>query len=358
VDAEATAAVLDAAVLRGKRTLVGLPDNLGTRSRTGLVRLRGGAGAEAASTSGLTHLAIFDGLRVKVSGTVGLRVVASGSAATSTVDYQLPLMAIDLPDGRQVQLDQAGRSFDFAIPSAGTEPPPGMPVLPTNVLPELLGALPGGPAALPALPDVLGKLNRDGARPADDHGVSPSAGSAQPPTVPGLPALAGVPAVGGLLGGTGRIATSANQNSLVLRLTGGEMSKEIADSGVHAKAVSLRVKLLLVRGAATTTLVDLGIGVLEVAATAPGRSGSGERGDRGSGSGGYGSGGDEPAGEEPTGSPSPSPTGKGGPQPTGGGGKLPVTGTGLTAVLGAGVVLLLAGRLLMVLARRRGTPLT
>jgi hypothetical protein len=257
-----------------------------------------------------------------------------------------------------VTLDQAGRSFDFALPAPGGQALPGMPMLPTNTLPELLGALPGGAAALP----ILGALGRGPVEPGDiaavpptEHGRragsggSPSAGAAQPPSIPGLPALVGVPAVGGLLGGVGRVVTE--NAAVVLRLTGGELSSEVADTGVHAKAISLRLKLLLVRGEDTTTLIDLCIGVLEVAATAPATL-TRERGNDG-----YGGDGGDAVGTPtptPTATPSPSPDGglAGGEGPTGGS-RLPLTGNALTAVLGAGVLLLLAGRLLQVIARRR-----
>jgi hypothetical protein len=182
--------------------------------------------------------------------------------------------------------------------------------------------------------------------------VPPSAGSAAPPSVPGLPPLAGVPAVGGLLGGGSALPTTFGQNSLILRLSGGEISKEITDTGVHAKAITLRLKVILARGEAVNTLIDLCVGVLEVAATAPSAGTRGDRPDRGSGGGGYG--GDEPdagaAPEEPT-APEPGGGVAGGVVPTGS--KLPLTGINITAIVGAAVVLLLAGRLLMVMTRRR-----
>jgi LPXTG-motif cell wall-anchored protein len=352
-ESEASAGLTDMAVLPARRTLVGVADNQSTRSRTGLVRYQGRTGAEAATTSGLARLAIFEALKLRVFDTTSLRVVAAGSAAASTVEYHAPLIGVDLPDGRSVQLDQAGRSVDFAVPAAGTQPVPGLPTLPNSALPDLLGALPGGAAAVPALGGVLGGLPGRGlpgrGLPGGKEVVPPSAGSVAPPSVPGLPALIGVPAVGGLLGGVGSVPTTAGQSAIVLRLTGGELSKEVADSGVHAKAITLRLKLLLVRGDDVTTLIDLCIGVLEVAATAPGATSRDEG--RGRGSDGYG-------GDEPDDAPTPADTPK--PKPTGGvagtvpaASKLPLTGTNLTAVLIAGVVLLLGGRLLMVLARRR-----
>jgi hypothetical protein len=263
------------------------------------------------------------------------------------VDYQSPIVALDLPDGRSVKLDQANRSFDFAIPGPGTQPVPGMPMLPENTLPELLNAVPGGASAVPVLGKVLENLKGGG-----DTGVPDSAGSAKAPSVPGLPEMAGVPAVGGLIGGGRRLAATPTQTSLVLRLTGGEMAKEITDSGVHAKAISLRVKLLAVRSEGTTTLVDLALGVLEAAATAPPAPTAEGRGDgAGPARGHDGYGGD--AGEEPDAPPSasastPPPRVD---QPTGGGSRLPVTGTALSAAIGAGVVLLLVGR------RRTDPPL-
>lgn len=354
VESEASAALTDTAVLPAKRTVVGAVDNQYTRARTALVRTRGGGtGAEAETTSSLARLAIFDALRVRVVAPSRLRVVAGGSVKASTVEHQDPLIAVDLPDGRSVQLDQTTRALDFSLPGAGSQPVPGLPALPASALPDLLGAVPGGAAALPALGRVLG----DRGLPIDAKDtVSPSAGSVAPPTVPGLPALSGVPAVSGLVGGVGKLPT-VGQNSLILRLSGGEVSQEVTDAGVHAKAITTRLKLLLVRGDAVNTLIDLCIGVLEVAATAPAPA---ERG-RGSGSGkddgntasGYGSGygGEQP--DQPTDTPTPAPSRgvAGGVVPTGN--KLPLTGLNVTALLGAAVVILLAGRLLIVVARRR-----
>jgi hypothetical protein len=344
-------------VLPARRTLVGVPDNQSTKASTALIRYQGGTGAEAVTTSSLARLAIFEALRLRVSDPATLRVVAGGSAAASTVEYHAPLIAVDLPDGRSVQLDQAGRSFDFAVPAAGTQPVTGLPTLPAGALPDLLGGLPGGAAALPGLAGILGGGKSLPGLPGPpvkaEDAVGPSAGSITPPAAAGLPLLSGIPAVGGLLGGVGPAATSAGQNALVLRLTGGEMSKEIADNGVHAKAITLRLKLLLVRGDDVTTLIDLCIGVLEAAATAPPNTAVR---DEGRGRGGQGYGGDEPddtGSPAPADTPTPQPTGgvAGGPVPTGT--KLPLTGMNVTAVIGAAVVLLLGGRLLMVLARRR-----
>lgn len=354
VDAQSSAALADAAVLPGRRPLVAAEENLTTETHAGLVRHRGGTGAEAIAGGGLASLAILDALRVRVFKPVTLRTVASGRAETSTVDYQAPIIAVDLPDGREVKLDQANRSFDFAVPGPGAEAMPGMPILPNNTVPELLNAVPGGAAAVPVLGKVLESIQGAGGEP----GVKESAGSATAPSVPGLPEMAGVPAVGGLLGGTGRLATTPTQTALVLRLTGGELSKEITDSGVHAKAISLRVKLLVVRGEGTTTLVDLALGVLEAAATAPPAPESRDKnkdGDNGPTRGQPGYGGD--AGESPD-SPSPSASSPAprGDEPSGGGSRLPVTGSALSAAIGAGVVLLVLGRFLLILARRRPDP--
>jgi hypothetical protein len=348
-DAESTAALADAAVLPGRRPLVAVADNVTTGARATLVRHRGSTGAEAVSSGGLTSVAIFEAIRARVFNPVSLRVVATGSAATSVVDFQSPIVALDLPDGRSIKLDQANRSFDFAIPGPGTQPMPGMPMLPENTLPELLNAVPGGASAVPVLGTVLASLKG-----GNDSGVSESAGSAKAPSVPGLPEMAGVPAVGGLVGGGRRLATTPTQTSLVLRLTGGELAKEVTDSGVHAKAISLRVKLLAVRGEGTTTLVDLALGVLEAAATAPAPRAGGHGTGPTRGHDGYGG---DAAGEEPDTPPSASAsTPPQATEPTGGGSRLPVTGTALSAAIGAGVVLLLVGRFLLILARRRTDP--
>jgi hypothetical protein len=356
--AEAAAAVADTAVLPGTRPLLHAPNSLSTTARAGFVRHQGRAGVEAATSAGLANLALLETLRVRVVSQPKLRAVAAGSAARSTVEYTAPVLSVGRPDGPILELDQPTKTIDFAVPAAGASPLAGLPVLPGNPLPELLGALPGVSHLLPSLGGLLsGGSGADagsgaGAAATAESVVSTSAGSPGAPAVPGLAALSGVPAVGGLLGGAGPLAAPVGQTSVVLRLTSGELSKEITDAGVHAKAITLRVKLLVVRGEAVTTVLDLCVGVLEVAATAAAST-------RGEG-GGYG--GEEPSEtESPSAPASPSAgggsgSGSGGENPgsgTGQGSNLPVTGVALSVILGSGFALLATGRLLMVLARRR-----
>lgn len=126
-----------------------------------------------------------------------------------------------------------------------------------------------------------------------------------PPTVLGS-------VLSGLVSSLGSLGSAT-----IIRLSLGELRKQISDRSVEASASSIRLQLLTID---QTSLLDLSIGVLHVAATAP-----------------------PLAGTEPTGEP-----GCGGP-----GCRLPTTGWKVTAAVGAGVLLLFLGRLLFVLTARR-----
>jgi hypothetical protein len=229
----------------------------------------------------------------------------------------------------------------------GTGPLPGLPALPG------LGSLPG----LPALPDVTGD-DTGAAGGADARGGQPRPGTGEPKTRgTGNPGTEPVSPAGKPESG----AQATADGVVVLRLSIGELTKKVTDTGVHASAASLRVQLAVRArgaGAATsgaangagqgslggTSLCDLGIGVLDAQATAPKSDGyGGSGGEQGGPGGGSGGGGGGNGGGN----------GGGG---NGGGSGLPVTGAGIGAVVGAGTALLVVGRLLMLLTRRR-TPL-
>jgi hypothetical protein len=347
-ESNGTATLGDAQVLPGPRAVVQSGDTIGSGARTALINHRGGTGAEAVSVSNLANLSLLGAVQVKVVSKPVLRVVAGGTTERSVVDYAAPKLSVELPGGRTELLDTAAESVDLAVPVLGGYVPDGMPVTAPNALAELLGPLAGTPDVGGILNGVLGK-----GRPATTEGgprVDPSAGSAQPPAIPGLNPLHGVPVVGGLLGNVSPLSTPPGKSAVVLRLTAGELSKEVNDAGVHAKAISLRLKLVLVCGNDVTTVLDLAVGVMEVAATAgkPAHGGgyNAPPGHRG----GEGPDGDEPDGETPlmTQPPAPHTT------PVNAKGKLPVTGLNITGFVGAGVLLMIVGRLLMVATRRRG----
>ncbi|GIJ52320.1 hypothetical protein Val02_92060 [Virgisporangium aliadipatigenens] len=346
-ESNGTAALVDAHVLPGPRAVLQAGDNIGSGARTALIKHRGGTGAEAVSVSNLANLSLLGAVQVKVVSKPVLRVVAGGTKERSVVDYSAPKLSVELPGGRVELLDNAAESVDLAVPVNGGFVPNGMPVAAPNALAELLAPIVGAGDLSGTLNGVLG-AGKPAPVEGGKLGVDPSAGSAQPPALPGLNPLQGVPAVGGLLGNTAPLSTPAGKSAVVLRLTAGELSKEVNDAGVHAKAISLRLKLVLVCGNDTTTLLDLALGTMEVAATAgkPGHGGyDGPPGQQG----------DEPAGEEPNGEtplmtqpPAPRTT------PVNAKSKLPVTGMNITGFIGAGVVLVIVGRLLMVASRRRG----
>src|SRR5262249_31891896 len=101
--------------------------------------------------------------------------------------------------------------------------------------------------------------------------------------LPGVPSLGGLAddVAGGLLSGDRSEHTTLPNGKggggVVLRLSLGELSPETTATGVHAKAASLRVKILTRSSyspdgstlADNTALVDLGLCVLEAAAAAP-----------------------------------------------------------------------------------------
>jgi LPXTG-motif cell wall-anchored protein len=306
--ATANATLKTAAVLPAAGSLVRV-SGLASTTRTEVVRHNGTASPAAVASARLDDVELFAGtpsaVSVKVLSQPSLRVVAGGSAAKSTVEYAAPVFEVRVPGQAPVRLDGQRGRIDIAVPvdaSAATltgdlARTQALPLLPTNLLGGLLG---GG--------------HGDEQRPL------------------------------------------AGKRTAVLRLSVAGVSKDIADAGLHARATTLRVSLLLCDNAKVNEdapVLDLTFGVMEAAAGAP-------RGHRPPG---YGGG----AGEEPTATPTatpssptatPSPSGGGtgsgsGSEGNGGGAGLPVTGSKLLWIAVFGVLLVLVGRGLLVLARRR-----
>lgn len=318
----ADAVGLAAAVLPapGGRALVALPDNLSSHAETELVGQAGGVAARATASASLIDLRLFAGsdseVAVKVISEPELEVTATGQADSSSVRYQAPLLEISGPGIGTERLDTPGAHLDLALPgSAGVPELGGLPVL-------------GGgddPVA-----DLLAELT-------DLSGLrSGPAPTERPLELAGLPGLPGVTSTGRLpiLGEVlSDASTPAGVGELsVLRLSIGQLDQRIADESVSASAASLRLQLLAWRGdrlterASASAVLDLGIGLLEAAATAPAPAAeppvAGEPGEGGGG-----------CGDCP-------------------GGRLPVTGPAAVWLLaGAGVLLAVMGRLLMLATR-------
>ncbi len=357
-------------VLPGRRgtALLGA-DALATHTSAAVIGDGGRPAAEAVASGDLTRIQLFAGtpraISVKVLSQPKLRVVAG---AKKSVDYEAPIFEVTLPGRAPQRLSAAGDRVEIALPvDAASSSLAGdlgreekLPVLSGLSLGSLLGTVPGVPtenASAPASPagSVLGDL-------------------------PGVPGLAGLAddLAGGLLSGdrTASEHTTLPQGKagqvVVLQLSVGELSKEVTATGVHAKAASLRVRVLTRSKwaghkdadghgiADNTALVDFGLCVLEAAAAAPkqlpsygshnGAHHGAHHGDHHGGDG-YGSG----SGNGDTGG-NGGVSGGNGPTPVAHAtGNLPVTGNNIAYFLGAGVLLVLAGRFLMVMARKRTT---
>jgi LPXTG-motif cell wall-anchored protein len=315
--ATADASVADAAVLSGLggHSLLSLPTNLNGNAGAGLIKQGGHIASAAEADAGLAELHLFGGtdaeVGVKVVTEPTLKGIATGSAGTSSVTYTSPVLDVTLPGGAHVRLDGVHTHLDMVT-----------------------GATAG------AVSELLGSLN--------------------------LPLTQDLPLLNKL----------KKRNQIELRLTIGELTKHVGATSVSGEAATLRLQLLLARSgtrsgiaahatSGSVTLLDLGIGDLSVAASAPAATtppggGYGSPAPCASPGGGYG---------HSTACPTPSPststvpvTERSGPpspapssvhatatRPA----SLPLTGSRTTWVLGAGVMLLVVGRLLMVIARRR-----
>jgi hypothetical protein len=348
----ADAALVDAAVLpAGRQALVALPGNLSSHAETGLVELAGGTAARATASASLADLRLFAGssweTAVRVISEPALEATATGVADSSSVRYHAPLLEISGPGIGTHRLDTAGTHLDLALPGPGGAPEAGG-------LPTL-----GGDGGDPVEELLTGLTGLEGVR----SGPAPTERPLELAGLPGLASTGQLPVLGDVLSGASTLAGLGELT--VLRLSIGELHQEIGDTSVRASAASLRLQLLAWEGGRLTeqtsasAVLDLGIGLLEAAATAPaplteaqppapsqagGPGGPGDPSDPG-GPGGPGGFGD--------------PSGPGDPgDGCGGWGcageRLPATGPGVAWILaGAGVLLAATGRLLMLAGRNR-----
>jgi len=327
-------------------------DAINTNTSARVVRESGRPAASSEATGDLTKIQLFAGtpqaVGVKVVSQPKLRVVAG---VKKTVEYEAPVLEVTLPGHAPTRLAAAGDHLDIAVPvdpaSAGQADGLGLPVLSGLSLDSLLGTLPvkGGAPVNAATGPVKSLV----------------------PPLPGVPGLSGLSddIAGGLLAGDRAEHTTLPSGKaggvVVLRLSLGELSQQTTATGVHAKAASLRLKVLTRSTgysghdstlADNTALIDLGLCVLEAAAASPKPSASTghHHGGGGDGYGGNGYGGTDNGDTGGTGGISgttPTPT------PVAHTGSLPVTGNNVAYFLGGGVLLVLVGRFLMVVARRR-----
>lgn len=357
--ADSYASDLDAAVLPAMPAeaatsplgdgLATLPHNAFSRTATGLTRHHDNPATGAVAWIGLTELTLFGGTdhatTVRVVNPPRLAGLATGSRKTSSVTYSAPILEVDAPDGSTHRLDSPDQVFELTLPPSG----PPVAKSESSKVPD---------AHAPGVPDL-------GDTP-DVPGAPPSAGSPDQPNDPVGGLLKGLTgeSKGGSGGGTGKPLAEKEESgpSLTLRLAIGHLESKVTRTSVWGEAASLRLQLLAtpppdattVSGHSTqsgdaatlagdpatrpgdpatlagdpatladnvATLADVGLGVLEVKATAPAQ-----------------------AIQPPSTTPLPA---------SGGGGGLPVTGFNLLAVLATGGLLLVIGRFLMVIGRRR-----
>jgi hypothetical protein len=356
---ETTARVARTRILPGSRGSALLSvDALDTRTTARVLTDAGHPAASAEASGDLTKIQLFAGtpqaIAVKVVSQPTLRVVAG---VKKTVEYDAPVLEVTLPGHAPARLAAAGDHLDVAVP-----------VDPAGI--ALAGAL-GKAENLPVLSGLpLGSLLAGLPVAGGSNASAPGPVSGLVGTLPGVPSLGGLAddVAGGLLSGDRSehttLPTGQGGGVVVLRLSLGELSQETTATGVHAKAASLRVKLLTRSTwsghsadgygsssddkplADNTALVDLGLCVLEAAAAAP----KAPKGHHSNGGDGYGSG----TGNGDTGgnggisgtTPTPTPVA----HTTG---SLPVTGNNIAYVLSGGVLLVLVGRFLMVMTRKR-----
>ncbi len=360
--AEAKAAAVDATVLPavGGGALVRLPGNASSSTVTGFVQGDSRLNPTATAAASATEIHLLQGtpgeITAKVVSEPALTVTAAGDKAKSTVKYTAPVLDITLPDGHTERLDSVHKQIDIPVPAAGG--------------PEST-ALKAARAAVGPLTSLMRKLPKRGPITSTSGLTTPdgatSVGGAvdNPDGTAGaldLPALDAVTGALDALDGSVEESTPADpvaEPDAVIRLSVGALTQQVTDDSVKASAASLRVQVIAKKAGddgygkpctcGESTVMDLGVGVLDTTATLPpSTSGGGTGGTSGGGStGGEGGTGGENGGTGGVGG------GTGQVSGVTGGGSLPVTGPGVALLVGGATALVLGGRLLMVLARRR-----
>ncbi|WP_432834465.1 hypothetical protein [Dactylosporangium sp. CA-092794] len=320
-DAAARLAGLTVLPGRGGRALLRL-GAIESGTATAVDQVDGKPAAAAGATGGVADFTLLAGgpaaFGVKVLSAPSLRVTAG---TKKTVDYKPAVLEVRVPGRDAIRVDSAGSHADVVIPVDGGARAAAEDLGRAEDLPVVTGT---------TLLDVLGGAT--GALSGTLAGVRAVPESILDALLPGLPAV-----------GRGESTVQAPEGSrahpsrvVVLRVEIGSVERQTNATGIYAKALSVRIKLIVRtkwksggygEQADGTTILDLGICSLEAAAATP-RTGGYGPGGTGAGYGGV-------SGET--------------------GGTLPVTGSRAALILGAGLLLVVAGRMFVVLSRRRST---
>lgn len=306
---KATAGIASATVLpilKGGLAQVNLLESATTTGldKTGAGLVRSIASAEA----GVAGITLFKGtpaeITVEIVRTPKLRVGTAGTRDSAFVDYTSPILTVKAGPLNRT-LDAPGQTVELGMPLS-------LPVL-GSAREQAAGA--GLPLLDGTLDALLGGLSAQ-------ENVAGRAGQGAidlPGGLPGLPEVPELPPAGEIIGGLPEVEPVLGGGQLsLLKLSLGDVEHEITDQAVTAEAATLRVQLLA--GRDSKSLLDIGLGLLSADAVAP-------------------------APDVPT-PPVAQP-------PGGGGGGLPITGANVGVIAAVGLVLLAAGGALVAVGRRR-----
>ena len=307
-----------------------------SRTTTDLVRVPGQdtPGVRATAATALGRLALFPetpyAYTVKVVSPPELSALAAGSSRSDVSYKPAALDIVDAGGATVARLDAPGGVFAVELPMLLSSPSAPVPQsAPAGSEPNAGSAPPARSTPSPerrAAEDVRPERSQPAARSRPKVGVPalPSAPNPAASTDEGaLPSLLKQAGAGG--GGT-----DVDRPVALLRVSIGKVDKVVTSRSAQASASAIRIEVVDQPHAAT--LLDVVLGDLTVAATAPNLPPVA----RTSGS---------PATRAPARTPSAA--------AAAGDETLPVTGVSITVVISTGAALLILGRFAMVVARRR-----
>ena len=310
---DASAEIANATVLPGLRKGTGLVHTslLSSATQTGLAKEGDQVFSVARASVGIAEITLFAGsrsaIKIEVIKPPTLAVGTAGTEESATVDYTAPILKITGPGNISQQINSPGDTVELGIPSSLPLVGKAQELAKAEGLP-LLGDIP--------LDGLLGDLNKPDATAKADKGAM---------SLPGLPALPDVPDLppaADIIGGAPESLPVVGSGALsLLRLTIGDVEKEVTDRAVRAEAASLRLEVLAGHQKKTKSVIDVGLGLLSAAAVAP--------------------------------APEAKPVPPVAQPPSGGGGGLPVTGVNVGVIAGVGIVLLAGGGAMLIVGRRR-----
>ncbi|SDT72396.1 hypothetical protein [Actinoplanes derwentensis] len=283
----------------GNGALIRVPEKISSRSGTALRRRAGTSQSVATASITAGRISLVDNeVRIRVLRSPQLTVTAGGK---SRVDYRPAIVEIISRSGKQARLDTAGEYVDITLS-------------------DELRPLESTPAPLVPI------------------------GGLPLPTVPGLPVLSE----------TENSPIPTGTDGSVMRISLGAVRQATDGAAIAAAATAIRVTVI--RNDTTTdskpsgVVADLGIGMLQAAAVAPGTSGGGTTGGGSTGGGTTGGG----TGTGAPGAGSGAGAGPGTAVGTGTGDSgLPITGPRVASLLIAGAALVIGGVCAVVTTSRR-----